>query len=257
MLARFLIYGNYDYEYINLPLEMFKKVPETLEYKYNIEADLSSDKDGIVLFKYRNTDHYIRWEEFMKLNYVDPSHIPEKLFDTYVISRRVDSDIFPKEYINGSISDRAKMVQGIFDFGYDKDIYPYTVTITHESKDRLKEVMKLLWSLGIPSRIEYITRNRYKLSILGPLKNYPGFFYYINNIESMIMHSDIYYKLNSKTPHEFGMRIKSIEEIINDKILPIETRVMHRMYENVTCGILLDKPKVLYVTENYLPKVSL
>lgn len=257
MLARFLIYGNYDYEYINLPLKMFKKVPETLEYKYNIEADLSSDKDGIVLFKYRNTDHYVRWEEFMKLNYVDPLHIPEKLFDTYVISRRVDSNIFPKEYINGSISDRAKMVQGIFDFGYDKDIYPYTVVITNKNKDRLNEVKKLLWSLGIPSKIEHVTRNMYKLSILGPLKDYPGFFYYINNIESMIKSSDTYHKLNFKKPHGFEMKIQYIESLINDKSIPIETRVMHRMYENASYGILLDKPKVLYVTENYLPKVSL
>lgn len=260
MLARFLTFGKYEYEFINLPLHLYKNIPDSLEYKYHLESDLSGDKDGVVFFKYENCDEYITWKEFLKLKDAD------QIKGTFVLSRRIDANVFPSYYTNGSIECRQKMIAGIFDFGYDKQNFPYNVMIGHDIVGRLQAVQHLLWSLGITCNIRDMGTNysdnikgsyktQYILEVTGALKDYPGFFYNIDCIRHMLRVRCI--NSNYQCKNQFKMKIANITNIGDVKEIPTTIRATRKLYDQESYRVLLEKPKVLYVTENYLPKVSL
>lgn len=257
--GRFLTFGKYDYDNINLPLHLYTKIPDSIEFKYHIESDLSSDKDGVVFFKYEGHEEYIKWKDFLNLRN------SEDIKKTFVLSKRVDADVFPPCYINGSIKCREKMVAGIFDFGYDKQNFPYNIMIGHDIVGRLKAVQSLLWSLGITSNIRDMGTNfsehikgsyktQYVLEVTGVLSNHPGLFY---NIDYIKHHLHIGDKGSIHQNNTFRMKIKSVRNITDVKSIPSTVRFTRVLYEQESYRILLDKPKSMYVTENYLPKISL
>lgn len=258
-----LIYGDQTDPYLNLTTDN-SNINNFFSNKYQLNyADEVSD-NGKSYFRYNgdSVDKKITWEEF---------------FSNYVLLGRQentkDSSIVPLEYHRSSISDRLKFLRGVFDMGYDKELFPNGCGIAHTSKDNLLEVQKILWSLGILSTITYdqtvpclmkvdkistdtpmliddrvivnvniefkIPENYkgrdYRLYILGKQSNYPGFFYNVDSIENMIGNS---YKTQKYL--KFKLQIKSVK---------FQSKVR-------ATNILLNKPYVAYLTDNFLPKIS-
>lgn len=139
---------------------------------------------------------------------------------------------------------------GVFDIGYNKTRFPDFVAIEHWDENRLKIIQRILWSLGIPSVIEYdpvykdddgvyhkYSYNRdFRLRILGKKSNYPGFFYDINELEYHIGEDSWMNKLEPQW----------IFKVVKSK------KYCHGYMSN----IVLDKP-TWYYTANYLPRLSL
>ena len=236
-----LIYGNYDTKYISLPMYA-TKVCEELAYKYKIQyADIIENNQ--YFFSYHNTENRITWEEFF----------PDYKF--YAKTLNKDDPIIPYEYQFASVNDRRQFVRGVFDAGYDKEYSKYYNMIIHNDENKLKEFQKILWSLGILSKIEYIPKYRYnedniyasdvtfkryyQLELINSfLKDYPGFYFDYDNIINMIQnHENMIIPIQRYSEY----RIKSVK-IIGSGVID---------------NIILDIPNATYITENYLPRISL
>lgn len=104
-------------------------------------------------------------------------------------------------------------------------------------------VREILWSLGIPSIIEYspmkedvtelIYDRRYVLRILGLKSKYPGFFYNREKIENVI-------KMNSLSS-SFDMKLINTTKVCTGYI----------------SNLVLEESNIQYYTGNYLPRFSL
>lgn len=232
-----IIFGKYDTPYINLPLDR-SAADQLFAHKYNLDF---ADKleDNTTFYSWNGTDKSqpITWKEFFP-NY-----------DFYIASKFIRSPLIPTEYTRASISDRKKFIMGVFDIGYNKDMFPDSVGIAHRSENRLKDVQMMLWSLGIMSRITYdpnlpIARGReYRLDIIGEYDGYPGLFYDINAIrKNLENHNKFIHKLNP-----FQLKIKSIAEV-KESGATVSYGYMRK--------IMLEKKHAIYVTENFLPRVS-
>ena len=68
-----------------------------------------------------------------------------------------------------------------------------TVGIVSKYEDRLKLFQKMLWSVGVLSKVTYdplIDRkynNNFKLEIIGEYQGYPGFTYLVDSIEHLLL----------------------------------------------------------------------
>jgi hypothetical protein len=220
-----LIYGDLNLEFINLPSNM--NIPTSLLYKYNL--DYGNTVDGN-----KNTficlgDPYkreITWNKFFPLS------------NFYAKTHNNNDPIIPNEYLLGNINDREQFIRGIFDIGCDFNVYKDFIAISHSEELMLNEVQKILWSLGILSHVvynpKYETGNRlYHLIILGDYNNYPGLFYNINKIEKSIE--------NNNMKEDFKLQLKKIKW----KCI------------GYTSNIILDKKYMFYITDNFLPRISL
>lgn len=224
-----ITYGNYDDPYINLPIDR-DAANEEFAFKYGITYAEKVGKDCCYYTwnDSRPKDVPITWKEFF----------PEHTF--YAKDRRIGDPIIPKEYKYASIKERTQMVTGIFDIGYDKYLNPDSVMINHKTEFRLREVQKLLWTLGIVSGITYDCTMRngrtYILRVHRTKEGWPGFFYNIDSICQMIEND----YLISKSPL-FDLKVTKAVHVSTGYI-----------YE-----IVLSKPNMLYLGANYLPRVSL
>lgn len=231
------IYGNHEDKYLSLPLDMDAANNEFAN-KYNLDYGNRLDHN-IVYFSYSYTPNkLITWREFFKD------------YDFYAKTKKKSSPIIPNEYMYGSIKDRIQFIMGVFDLGYDKTRFPDFVAIQHWNEDMLKLVQKILWSLGVPSVVEYdpiyrddermihkyLYNREYRLRILGDKSRWPGFFYDINKLEHFIIEDSWIKKLEPK----WIFKVQSSK------------RYCHGFMNN----IVLDKPS-WYYTENYLPRLSL
>jgi hypothetical protein len=221
-----LIYGNYNSKHINIPNNL--NIPGFLFFKYNLEYGSVFEENNMTFIKNKDaSEKNITWEEFF------PS------YKFYAKSHDNNDPIIPDEYMFGSINDREQFIRGIFDIGSYLNTYKDFVGISHSEETMLKEVQKVLWSLGILSTISYNpnyeTGNRvYHLKIEGQYENYPGLFYDINKIEKSIEN-------RFKYREDFKMNLKDIK---------------WRCMGYIT-NIVLEKPNMYYITENFLPKISL
>lgn len=232
-----LIYGRYDTEYINLPLDR-SAADQLFSNKYSLDfADKLEDNTTFYAWNSSDPANPITWNEFF----------PK--YDCYVKSRKVTSPLIPKEYTDAPIRDRMKFIMGVFDIGYNKEMFPNSVGIAHIKEERLMEVQRLLWSLGVLSKITYdpllpLARGReYRLDILGNKERYPAFFYDINAINQQILNNKF---VNPINPFKFMI----------DRITPLKENGAE-IKNGFTTNLLLDKHKAIYVSENFLPRVSL
>lgn len=250
-----ITYGDWDIPYINLPLWK----PEIADYFCNTNiveygGIISASK---VLFTWRtgypSSSHLITWDDFFP-------------YQCYSVAKRLDYDMFPIEYVTACLRDKMKFIRGIFDVGYDNNISPENISIYHHSEFRLKEIQKILWSVGILSRVVYspdmihanswkISENmKWRLDILGDSRISPAIFYDINNIEHFVnyYYDDIY--------GENLKRVRFIPKSVNitprfDLSLKIE-KIQACIGSGYMYNIVTEYPCMVYVTDNYLPRVS-
>ena len=177
-------------------------------------ADYENENISIPLYFKQSDEFWVNLtDEIIPADAIDKSDVPsiyfiyngdlsetpitwDKLFPNYKFYAK-DGDgypIFPIEYERGSIKDRNKFIRGIFDMGYIKEIFPDgTVGIVGRNDKILKEIQKILWSIGVISIIKYdsllykMRGYEYKLELTGDYRMYPGLFNNINNIENTIM----------------------------------------------------------------------
>jgi hypothetical protein len=238
-----MMYGNFDDPNLNIAVDMYESAP-VLGYKYHLDYH-SISSNGTYFSKKTLPDIPIKWSEF----------IPG--IDRKKILEEKPHSLFPEIYEFGSEDTRWQLIRGIFDCGYKQNRSPDFVGIISKSEFRLREVQRILWSLGIMSNIYYDPKNQegeylhanyprkmhYILEIIGDKDMYPGFFYDIFKIEKMIlnneniMRNDIRFKqkISKITPMEHGYNIR------------------HGFMYNVR----LNKPGAMYLMENYMPRVSI
>lgn len=223
-----LIYGNYDDEYINLPLDR----PATnafLAHKYQLNfADKLSDNTVYFTYNGAPRNQILRWWDF---------------FPLYTFrARNKNYPIIPMEYRRASLNDRWQFIRGVFDTGFDEYFFPDNCAIAHHDEEKLKAVQEVLWSLGVLSIISYdphlpVARGRkYRLDVQTHHDNYPGFFYYIDFMEKMMLNKK---RIVNREP-KFKLQIKSIE--------------WHAIGH--VKKLVLDRPHRVYLTGNFLPRVS-
>jgi len=235
-----LVYGDQSNEYISLPSDIVNG-NNVFAYKYKVDYANILENNKVYFAYINDLDKRITWEEFF----------PNYIF--YAKTHNKKDPIIPYEYQFASLNDRKQFIRGIFDVAYDKDYFQYNDTIIHEDENVLKEIQKILYSLKIPSRINYtpyykfpedkypsqMKYNRnYTLEIIANKNNYPGFFYYVDYIKNMI-----YNNQNEIIPINKDYRYKIKE------IKPIGPGVLD--------NIILDKKNAVYVTDSYLPRISL
>lgn len=233
-----IIFGRYDTPYINLPLDR-NGVNQLFAHKYNLDyADKLEDNTTFYAYNGADKSKPITWKEFFPY------------YDFYVRTRLQSSPLIPVEYTRSSINNREKFIRGVFDIGYNQDMFPDNVGIASNSEQRLEEVQKILWSLGVPSKISYdpnlpLDRGRiYRLDVIGKYDGYPGFFYDINNIRKQIRNDNVIKRPIS----DFKMKITRVGHVHSNGCL---------ITKGYLRNVVLNKPQALYVTDNFLPRVSL
>ena len=258
-----LIYGDQTDKYLNLPFDV-NGVNNLFAHKYQLNYGGTVSENGNKYFRYNGSpvDKLISWEEF---------------FSNYVFTGKPQNSqnppIVPLEYQRASIHDRLKFIRGVFDMGYNKEYFRNCCGIKHNSKEKLVEVQKILWSLGILSIIDYDTSTScllkadkistditslnsdggivnvdllfkppasykgrdFSLYVLGEYSKYPGFFYNIDSIEHLIESNN-----NRRKCLKFKLEIESVESHGKKSMR----------------NIILARPNVAFVTDNFLPKIS-
>ena len=210
-------YGYYENSEIELPITK-QPVKDMLSHKYNV------GNNGIVL----------TWEDFFED------------YEFYAKNKNPKDPLFPYDYEYSSTFNRLQFIRGVFDTGYSPTDFPDVAGISHWDVERLKHIQKILWSLGVLSKIYYgppkddIPSARWSLEIIGKYKYYPGFFYSIEGICKMI---DAHHKIYLEPPTEC-VYVKEIKEI-------------PELAGSYTQHIILDSRELVYVSENYLPRFSI
>lgn len=223
-----IIYGDSGSEYINLPLDR-SKADQFFSAKYKLNH---ADKLGenTVFFRYDGTngDELITWKAFF----------PNQTF--LAKTKEPKDPIIPNAYLFASINDRWQFVRGAFDIGWSKEMFPKSCSIAHHQEWKLLALQELLLSLGVLSIVSYapnlpLARGRkYRLDVLSPDNKWPGFFYNIDSIEKMILSKET----EASFPYRLGIR--SIKK--------------HAVA--YTEHLILEKPNLIYMTNDFLPRVS-
>lgn len=233
LAGAFLTYGIINDPYVNLPYYM-TGINDVFSNKYSIEyASNSVGLDGRVYFKYINdpSGKRITWKQLfgedIKL---------DKLFQKYLMS---------------SIKNRTQFIRGIFDMGYSPALFRNNkIGVVCSSKTTLEMIQNILWSLGILSKVEYddfidpYHNNKYKLEIIDKHIGYPGFTYILENIEYLLDKDN---QIISYEP-QFTLKIRSNSSP--------HTGGFYLSYGTMG-NLVLEKPKALYLTSQFLPRVSM
>ena len=235
-----LMYGDYEDEFINIPSYM-NGINEVFSNKHSVEYGMEYlNNQNKMYFKYigDSSNTTITWKKFFNNKNI------------YPITKDKSLPLIPDEYAHGSLKDRLQFIYGAVDMGYSIKLFPDgTVGIVNKSEDKLKEFQKILWSVGIVSKISYDTnidkvyKNNYKLEIYGNYQRYPGFTYLVSNIEHILEHDN---EIISYIP-QFFVSIKQISLMDYNG-----TENAHGYIGN----LILEKPKALYITDDFLPRVS-
>ena len=229
-------YGDYEDEYINYPL---KRVEAncTFSHKYNVDY-FPIIKDGKVYFQWKgkDTDKRITWKEFF----------PTSRF--YAKTKSVKDPAFPYEYMFSSFNNRIQFIRGLFDMGYDMDLIYDHSSIIHWSKDRLKWFQWIMWSLGMTSIIQEY-KDKYLLRGIRWTSKYPGNFYWIDYIKNMIYETNVISYINGTFPsYEYPYNLRTKLKI--KKVTELNT-------PEVSYQIITDKPRSIFISDNFLPRVSI
>lgn len=237
MAGMFFMYGDFVDPYLNLVKPRKRpnifNIEDHLFHRYHLTPvdDLSTSKRYFSIY---DDKKLVRWYD---------------LFHTWPVfnkTSRVHKSLIPTAYSISSINDRWQFLRGAADYGYPGGDALY---IPNQDETKLKELQKMMWSIGILSKISYnsiiadgdsfVLGNgmNYVLEILPTHESYPGMFYNIFHIKNFLNYDNHPFKPDNKF------------------ILSI-SRMFHSgtgyIYE-----LILNKPNQIYLSENYLPRVSL
>ncbi|MCM1215417.1 MAG: hypothetical protein NC548_12965 [Lachnospiraceae bacterium] len=233
MAGALLIHGDYDDEYVNLPIETRATPNNFIRFKTTSAIAEILGEDKIYFhWKHKSSTERIKWKE-----YFPPVHM------MYVTWRQAGTPIIPVSYMRASINDREKFIRGVFDVGYNRSVIPDNVGTMNCELTHLEEVQKMLWSLGYLSKIVYnpmiklSNGKNWRLELLGNYQNYPGVFYDISHIRHALDRD------NKIVPKEPNMRLK--------------IKKIERIGRGYTYKVRVNKPHAICVTSNFLPKVTI
>lgn len=229
-----LVYGEFDMPWINLPffsrydhpfinILVDRLGPGTqLGFKYQLHPILDRKRRRLG-FRYTRSGDFVTWMDFFGVTMGS-------------IHKKKHSEELPDIYIKASISDRWQFVRGVFDTGFDERDFPDDIAIGHRSEKRLRSFQRILWSLGVLSHIRpdpSLKRGRkYRLDILSHRNEWDKFFY--QGKFYPVQHTN-------RRDSELRLRVKSFD-----------------LFGNAfSHGISLGEPGRLYITNNFLPRVSL
>ena len=233
IVGALLMHGDIDDEYVNLPMDR-DAADNFFSHKYSLNFGnrIGSNK---VYYKYNGDtpESLITWKEFFKG------------MNCYVVTKDARSPFIPDEYKYGTLNDRWQFVRGAFDIGYHEKVFPDHIGINSFSEYRLKELQSILWSLGVESLIRYdpdmisAKGRKYRLDVVGTNDGYPGLFYDIYAMENTIYNDNTIPKRIHK---KYRLMIEDIKPYTDGVIYNLE---------------LVGGKKLMYLTDQYLPRVSL
>lgn len=236
----FLIYGDYSDKYLNIPLKM-SGINDVFANKYCVEYCMDHlNTEGKAYFKYQGKyGDKITWNEFFNGE------------DTYEKITSLSYPVIPDMYRYAALKDRIQFIRGVFDAGYFPKLFGDDIVgIIHYDISKLKVFQEMLWSVGILSKIEYNpfvypkSDFKYNLQVIGDYHGYPGFTYMVDNIEHLLIKDNQI--INYDTPFSL-----SIDKIIDEDMSG------HNHATGYLSNLVLEKRKALYITDNYLPRVSI
>lgn len=227
----FIAYGDYEDELLNLPLSVTQG-NNLLAHKYDLNYAEKLGKNKVYFsWNYKPDDVCITWKEFFKD------------YNFFAKDRNLDDPLIPKEYEFSSLRDRRKFMSGIFDIGYDLREFKYGLGIMSKHEYRLKEIQRVLWSLGVNSIIYYdfnrymrVNDKEYKLEVIGAHKQSNTFFYDIYHLRGNIQHQK--------------------EIVWKEPALPLYIVSTEYVGTGWMIEPILSDPHKIYLDANYLPRVS-
>lgn len=259
----FLFWGDTEDEYLNLPFHS-TTLENQLYSMYGLQYANAVNTTGKVYFKRKGdiSGNRIKWED------VFARHMDH-------IKSRTDENVLPLCYERCWIANRFKLIRGIFDVAYDKKETPEDISVKSKSAKKMEYLQNLLLSAGLTSDIihnnergdvivpkislsnmevdfnggeinvsveikeeeDQLLDPWHRLILLGKNSMYPGLFYNIETMENMI---DNYFNESEKKFIRFRFEIAKV------RTLPEE-------FNRIP---ILAKPKVCYLTDDFLPKFS-
>jgi len=232
LAGAFIMFGSYDDKYINLPAYM-TGINDVFAHKHSVEYADEPLTNNRVHFRYIGTDKPITWKKFFDCN------------KNYITTKDMRIPIIPDIYSRATYKNRIQFVRGVFDAGYNKELFDdNTVGIVDKTDYRLIEFQRVLWSLGILSKVEFdpyidpSNDNKYKLTIFGNEHGYPGFTYLLDSIEHLLDQDNKIIDYDN----QFSVKVSSI------------CRMNYYGYKK---NLLLNKPNAIFLSDNFLPLVSM
>ena len=229
MVGLFMIHGDLHDRYMNL-----ERVYESQSINYGTINYLNEklhifpieNDDRKIYFRHEGSFNRIEWIEFFSM-------FP------FVNNRNIKRPAIPTAYTRGTPNERFQLIRGVFDFSYKME--NELATVRNISGDKLKEVQRILWSLGIASLIHHVSEDNVieslRLEVYHKhIEELAGLFYDVKTIKDFI----------SLDTHPFAVITDSDFHVSN--IFPRGTGYMYQ--------IITEKPYEIYLTEDFLPGVS-
>lgn len=221
-----LIHGDLDDPYMNWPQNR-TEANNHFSHIYNV--DYHSFKDGKTYFqmKGKTVEEPLKWSDFFGE------------FDGYI----------PSKYIYTEPYNRVQFIKGAFDLGYNIKKSPYKAALYHKDIEKINIVRNMLYTLGVSS-IVYDDGDEHVLEMTGYPESWPWFYHY-EYIVRMINSSRRrdFHELNGYDD-ESRLATVTLENI--EKVACCE-----RYWRNSVPHISLEQPNMIYISPNYLPRVSM
>lgn len=225
-------FGDFTDTLVNLPISG-NQASRLLSEKYTF-IDVGEIGHEKCCFRYHDSYKNITWREL--LNFGDDVVPAEFLKD------------IPYAYMYTTVKNRIQFITGIFDFGFDYDtVFRKSVGIIGNDLNRLQEIQRMLWSLGVVSCSDYnrnmsiLTGINYMLSIYPTAENngYPKFFYNVEKINRFLTEDNA---IDNAQVQNFEVKPKFFKRIGTRK--------------KWAYNLVLEEPQAIFITKNYLPHVS-
>ena len=220
----FLTYGNLESEYVSIVSDRFEK----LESFFHMAGLYISGDDGNYIYFKNRMDELELWDDF---------------FPMFDVSKDMD---IPLLYAHADYQTRKKFLQGVFDFGYQPEVTPDYASINHNNLKVLKNVQRILWSMGILSIIIPETANetmyKYRLEIIDKHKYSSEFFKYTSYIYKMLTTDN---------------RVAKLDPKFEWKVLGVYPFLDYTPNSFIPQFRIRGKERAIYLSGDYIPKVSL
>lgn len=243
LIGALYVYGDWSKDYANLPITPMR-AQELYGYSYIYDVKRSrklSPEDSYIEFVKPTEENILRpllWKN--KIKFTD-------LFHTdyfYEICSKEERTI-PKKYMYSNVKTRNDFLSGIFDVRKHYISDSGEIVLFCNNMTVVKEIQKMLWSLGIISISSYSQKRSkvfgydYEIVIKKRDEKVPDFIYNTDDISNIITE-------RTKKEYEF---------VLNFEMIP--TMIRRTPHYTSSYNLVFDKPNVPFLTGNFMPKVSL